>query len=73
MSWDRIATDPNVCFGKARAEGTRMTVEFVLKLMSNGYTAEDIVHAYPELTTYDVYQCVSYGSWLASERAISIS
>ena len=72
MSWDRITTDPEVCFGKARVRGTRITVEFVLKLMSNGYDANDIVHAYPELTPDDVFQCASYGAWLASDRLISI-
>ena len=72
MSWDRITIDPAVCFGKARVRGTRITVEFVLKLMGNGYAAKDIVHAYPELTLDDVFQCASYGSWLASDRLISI-
>ncbi len=72
MNWDRITIDPEVCFGKARVRGTRITVEFVLKLMSNGYNASDIVHAYPELTPADVFQCASYGAWLASDRPITI-
>ena len=42
MIWDRITVDPEVCSGKARVRGTRITVEFVLKLMSNGYSASDI-------------------------------
>ena len=70
--FDRITMDPAVCMGKARVRGTRITVEFVLQLMSNGYDAKDIVHAYPELTPGDVFQCASYGSWLASEIVISI-
>ena len=64
--------DSAVCMGKARVRCTRITVEFVLKLMSNGYDAKDIVHDYPELTPDDVIQCASYGAWLASERLISI-
>ena len=73
MSWDRITIDPGVCSGKARVCGTRITVEFVLKLMSNGYDAKDIVHAYPELTPEDVFQCASYGAWLASDSLVAIS
>ena len=69
---DRITIDPAVCMGKARVRGTRITVEFVLKLMSNGSDAKDIVHEYPELTPDDVFQCASYGAWLASDRLISI-
>ena len=70
--FDRITMDPAVCMGKARVRGTRITVEFVLKLMSNGYDALDIAHDYPELTPDDVFQCASYGAWLASDRLISI-
>ena len=72
MSWDRITIDPEVCSGKARVRGTRITVEFVLKLMSNGYSAGAITRAYPELTTADVSQCASYGAWLASDSLVSI-
>ena len=57
---DRIATDPEVCLGKVRVRGTRITAEFVLKLMANGYTDDDIVREYPELTVADVRQCVAY-------------
>lgn len=66
MSWERITIDPEICSGKARVRGTRITVEFVLKLMSNGCSAQDIAHEYPELTPADVFQCASYGAWLAS-------
>lgn len=72
MKFDRITIDPGVCSGKARVRGTRITVEFVLKLMSNGYDAKDIAHAYPELTPDDVFQCASYGAWLASDSLVAI-
>ena len=58
--------------GKATVRGTRITVEFVLKLMGNGYTTMDIVQAYPELDDADVHQCAAYGAWLASERTLSV-
>ena len=67
MNFDRITIDPEICRGKATVRGTRITVEFVLKLMSNGYTADEIVGAYPELATDDVRHCSAYGAWLASE------
>jgi len=46
----------------------RYTVDFVLKLLGDGYTADDIVRLYPELENEDVYQAAKYGAWLASER-----
>ena len=70
---DRIKIDPDVCEGKATIRGMRITVDFVLKLLGDGYTADDIVVAYPELEKEDVYQSARYGAWLASEKTSVIS
>jgi uncharacterized protein (DUF433 family) len=66
---DRIRIDPQVCEGKPVIRGLRITVDFVLKLLGDGYTADDIVREYPELEKEDVYQAAKYGAWLASERS----
>lgn len=66
---DRIQIDPEVCEGKPTVRGLRITVDFVLKLLGDGYTADDIVREYPELEKDDVYQAARYGSWLASGRS----
>ena len=58
----RVSIDPSICEGKPTVRGTRMTVEFVLKLLGNGYTADDIVREYPILGIEDVYECVAFGS-----------
>jgi uncharacterized protein (DUF433 family) len=65
---DRIRVDPGVCEGRPTIRGLRITVEFVLKLLGDGYTAADIVREYPELEAEDVYQAARYGAWLATER-----
>ena len=65
---DRITVDPKVCEGKPTIRGLRITVDFVLKLLGDGYTADDIVREYPELGREDVYQAAKYGAWLASEK-----
>lgn len=65
---DRIQVNPGVCGGKPTIRGLRFTVDFVLKLLGDGYTADDIVREYPELEREDVYQAAKYGAWLASER-----
>ena len=66
--FDRITVNPSVCQGKPTIRGTRITVDFVLKLLGDGYTAEEIAREYPELEKDDVYEAAKYGSWLASER-----
>jgi uncharacterized protein (DUF433 family) len=66
--FDRIKVDPAVCDGKATIRGIRITVDFVLKLLGDGYNADDIVREYPELEKEDVHQAAKYGAWLASEK-----
>ena len=70
---DRIRIDPGVCDGKPTIRGMRITVTFVLKLLGEGYTAEEIVREYPELEREDVYQAAKYGAWLASETTSAIA
>jgi len=69
MAMDRIKLDPQVCQGRPSIRGLRFTVDFVLKLLGSGYSADDIVREYPELEKEDVYQAARYGAWLATERA----
>ena len=69
---DRIQVDPGVCGGRPTIRGLRMTVEFVLKLLGDGYSAADIVREYPELELEDVYQAARYGARLATERTSPI-
>lgn len=70
---DRIKVVPGVCEGRPTVRGLRITVEFVLKLLGGGYTADDIVREYPELEREDVYQAARYGAWLASERTSAVA
>ena len=70
---DRIKIDPKVCRGKPTIRGLRITVDFVLKLLGDGYSVEDIVGLYPGLEKDDVYQAAKYGAWLASERTSTIA
>ncbi len=69
---DRIRIDPQVCEGRPTIRGLRITVEFVLELVGDGYTAADIVREYPELEEEDVYQAARHGAWLATERTSPI-
>ena len=69
---DRIVVDPRICEGKPTIKGLRITAEFILKLLGDGYMASEIVSDYPELEEEDVYQAAKYGAWLASERTLAI-
>jgi len=70
---DRIEVDPRVCEGRPKIRGLRITVDFILKLLGDGYTADDIVREYPELGKEDIYQAAKYGAWPASEKTSAVA
>lgn len=51
MTWiDHIQADPGVLGGKPVIKGTRLAVEFVLGLLADGWTREQLRANYPQLT-----------------------
>jgi uncharacterized protein (DUF433 family) len=55
--------------GKPVVKGTRISVEFVLDLLGRGWTQEQILLEYDQLSTEDVQACLAYASeLLRSER-----
>jgi len=73
MKLDRIRVVPGVCDGRATIRGMRITAEFVLKLLADGYSADEIVREYSELEKEDVLQAARYGSWLAGQRTSAVA
>jgi uncharacterized protein (DUF433 family) len=69
---DRITIDPKVCEGRPNIRGMRITVDFVLKLVGDGMSADQIIEAYPELEREDILQAAKYGAWLASEKTSAV-
>jgi uncharacterized protein (DUF433 family) len=47
----RIVLDPAVLAGKPVIRGTRLSVEFVIGLMADGWTAPDILRGSPTMTS----------------------
>jgi uncharacterized protein (DUF433 family) len=61
MGWqDHISIDPQVLVGKPVVRGTRIAVELVVELMANGWTPEQILENYPNLTAEDIRACLAY-------------
>lgn len=57
---NRITADPNVMLGKPIIKGTRITVELVLRKLSEGMTVDALLEAYPNLAKDDVLAALSY-------------
>jgi hypothetical protein len=50
MNWrERIAVDPTVLAGKPVIRGTRLSVELILDRLADGWTAQDVLQAYPRI------------------------
>jgi uncharacterized protein (DUF433 family) len=61
LDWQqRISVDPAVLVGKPVIRGTRLAVEFVIELMANGWTPEEVVENYPGIALEDVRACLAY-------------
>jgi uncharacterized protein (DUF433 family) len=58
----RIIIDPKILAGKPVIKGTRISVELVLKRLSQDLDMQTIFEAYPHLTEEDIKACFAYGS-----------
>jgi uncharacterized protein (DUF433 family) len=56
----RIALAPDVLAGKPVIRGTRLSVEFVIGLMADGWSEADILANYPGVTHDELIACLAY-------------
>ncbi len=46
----RIVCDPEILRGKPTVAGTRISVELILEKLASGYSMEDLLESFPNLT-----------------------
>lgn len=69
MEWrDRIHSDPKILSGKPVVRGTRLSVEFLLRLFAAGWTDEQVLENYPNLSKDDLLAVFAYAAETASEE-----
>jgi uncharacterized protein (DUF433 family) len=59
---DRIEVNPKVMLGKPVIKGTRISVELILRKLSEGAKEDDLLDAYPRLTREDIYAAIGYAA-----------
>jgi uncharacterized protein (DUF433 family) len=63
MDWrERIEVNPKVMVGKPVIKGTRLAVEFILELLAERWTHEQILKSYSQLTDEDIWAVLSYAA-----------
>ena len=59
---NRIEVNPKIMVGKPVIRGTRITVELVLKMLSQGVSIGEILEEHPHLTQEDIQACLAYAA-----------
>ena len=68
---DYIVTDHQVMLGKPILKGTRLTVELVLRKLSQGASHTDLLNMYPQLSEAQLLAVLEYAAdMLANEDVI---
>ncbi|MEQ8187721.1 MAG: DUF433 domain-containing protein [Candidatus Eremiobacterota bacterium] len=68
---ERIVSDPEIMVGKPVVKGTRLTVQYILKLLANGATIEEIMEEYEGLTCEDIMACLLFASEILENTTFS--
>ena len=66
----RIEAKPEVMMGKPCIKGTRIPVYLILQKMAAGESVEQLLYAYPQLTSQDLGACLEYAAALAGEEIV---
>lgn len=71
MNWqDYIHTDPAVLVGKPVVKGTRLSVDFLLGLLAEGWTENAILENYPQLSQEALQAIFAFAAEVMREEAI---
>ncbi len=55
---ETITSDPDVMMGKPVIAGTRLTVEFIVERLADGWTEDELVQNYPGLMPEQIHACL---------------
>ena len=71
MMTHRIELNSKIMMGKPIIRGTRITVELLLRKLSEGTTTADLLDAYPGLKSEDIHAAMVYAAdTIAHEETI---
>jgi uncharacterized protein (DUF433 family) len=69
-SHERIIVDAEVLVGKPVVKGTRLSVDFLLSLLAQGWPEAEILRNYPGLQREDLLACWAYASEVLREEKV---
>lgn len=61
MDWrERITTEPNILMGKPTVKGTRISVELIVGWLAQGWSHEQLLESYPNITRDDILAALAF-------------
>jgi uncharacterized protein (DUF433 family) len=60
--YKRIEINPEIMLGKPVIKGTRIPVYVILGLLGEGYTFEQIIKEYPDITKEDILAVLKFAA-----------
>lgn len=73
MTWKHfIVSDPNVMVGKPVVRDTRLAVDFLLGLLAAGWTQEQLLQSYPQLTPEALRAVFAYAAEVTHDGAFFV-
>jgi uncharacterized protein (DUF433 family) len=58
----KIVSNPEILGGKPIIKGTRLSVDFILKLLAAGTSYQEILEDYPHITLEDIHACLDFAA-----------
>jgi uncharacterized protein (DUF433 family) len=69
MDWrGRITSDPEILVGKPVIMGTRISVEFILGRLADGWTFDMIITAYPHISRENILAALAFAAEMMHEE-----
>ena len=73
MDWnDHLCIDTDVLVGKPVIKGTRIAVEFIMDLLAQGWTEQNILENYPGITHEDIISCLRYAEQVIKTERVYV-
>ena len=70
---ERITINPEIFSGKPIIKGTRISVEFILEMLSSGMSVEEILEEYPHLKKADILAAVAYAAKVLKHEEVYLT
>lgn len=68
----RIVINYKILKGKPVIKGTRISVDFILELLGNGWSYDEILKNYPQLEKNDIIAAIKYSAEILKDEKVYI-